>query len=130
MSRGQARFRSSRAAAVSRNSKQQRARNTSALPRGVSAALSSSSPLKISFAASNAAAVLPRCSQQRAWFSSAIVSNPNGDLQMPGSRTASSPDIRWYFANNPSPAVPNGFADEDAIRAVWAADAAKPSLNR
>src|SRR5438105_4651650 len=54
--------------------------------------------------------------------------DPNGYLQMPGSRTASSPDIHWYFANNPSPAVPNGFGDEDAIRAVWAADAAK--LNR
>jgi hypothetical protein len=48
--------------------------------------------------------------------------DPNGYLQMPGSRTARSPDIRWYFANNPSPAVPNGFGDEDAIRAVWAAD--------
>ncbi len=51
--------------------------------------------------------------------------DPNGFLQMPGSRTASSPDIRWYYANNPSPAVPNGFGDEDAIRAVWATDTAK-----
>jgi hypothetical protein len=49
----------------------------------------------------------------------------NGFLQMPGSRTVSSPDIRWYYANNPNPAVPNGFGDEDAIRAVWATDAAK-----
>ena len=40
--------------------------------------------------------------------------------------TASSPDIRWYFANNPSPAVPNGFGDEDPIRAVWAAVSPKP----
>jgi hypothetical protein len=53
--------------------------------------------------------------------------DPNGWLQMPGSRTASSPDIRWYFANNPSAAVPNGSGDEDAIKAVWAADAAKNS---
>lgn len=49
----------------------------------------------------------------------------NGFLQMPGSRTAVSPDTRWYFANNPSPAVPSGLGDEDAIRAVWAADSAK-----
>ena len=55
--------------------------------------------------------------------------DPNGYLQMPGSRTASSPDIHWYFANNPSPAVPNGFGDEDVIRGIWAADAAKPRLN-
>ena len=45
--------------------------------------------------------------------------DPNGFLQMPGSRTATSPDTRWYFANNPSPAVPTGMGDEDAIRAVW-----------
>ncbi|HEX3857076.1 MAG TPA: hypothetical protein VHY30_07260 [Verrucomicrobiae bacterium] len=49
----------------------------------------------------------------------------NGWLEMPGSRTAVSPDTRWYFANNPSPAVPTGWGDEDAIRAVWTADAAK-----
>ena len=36
-----------------------------------------------------------------------------------------SPDMHWYFANNPSPACPAGFGDEDAIRAVWAADAGK-----
>jgi hypothetical protein len=55
--------------------------------------------------------------------------DPNGYLQMPGSRTASSPDIHWYFANNPSPTVPSGMGDEEAIRAVWAADsaAARPS---
>ena len=52
--------------------------------------------------------------------------DPNGFLQMPGSRTASSPDIHWYFAHNPSPTVPNGFGDEEAIRAVWAADVARP----
>jgi hypothetical protein len=48
--------------------------------------------------------------------------DPNGCLEMPGSRTATSPDTRWYFANNPSPAVPTGLGDEDAIRAVWATD--------
>jgi pimeloyl-ACP methyl ester carboxylesterase len=49
----------------------------------------------------------------------------NGCLQMPGSRTMRSPldGKRWYHANNPSPAVPNGLGDEEAIRAIWAADA-------
>jgi hypothetical protein len=51
--------------------------------------------------------------------------DPAGFLQMPGSRTCTSPDLRWYFANNPSPACPTGLGDEDAIRAVWAADAAR-----
>jgi hypothetical protein len=51
--------------------------------------------------------------------------DPNGWLEMPGSRTAASPDTRWYFANNPSPAVPTGWGDEDAIRAVWSNDTAK-----
>ncbi len=53
----------------------------------------------------------------------------NGFLQMPGSRTVRSPlDGRpWYFANNPSPAVPNGLGDEEAVRAVWADD--KPRAN-
>jgi hypothetical protein len=49
--------------------------------------------------------------------------DPNGFLEMPGSRTATSPDTRWYFANDPSPAVPTGLGDEEAIRATWAADA-------
>ena len=37
--------------------------------------------------------------------------DPNGYLQMPGSRTLRSPldDMRWYYANNPSPAVPMGL---------------------
>lgn len=46
----------------------------------------------------------------------------NGFLEMPGSRTATSPDTRWYFANNPSDKVPEGLGDEDAIREIWAAD--------
>jgi hypothetical protein len=50
--------------------------------------------------------------------------DPNGYLQMPGSRTLASPRDRkhWYYANTPSPAVPEGLGDEDAIRAIWAAD--------
>jgi hypothetical protein len=53
--------------------------------------------------------------------------DPNGHLQMPGSRTVRSPldHRRWYYANKPSPAVPDGLGDEDAIRAIWEADAAK-----
>lgn len=46
----------------------------------------------------------------------------NGFLQMPGSRVLAGPvgDVRWYHANRPSPATPQGFGDEDAIRALWA----------
>ncbi len=42
------------------------------------------------------------------------------------SRTLVSPldRKRWYYANNPSPTVPKGFGDEEAIRAVWAKDGA------
>jgi hypothetical protein len=49
--------------------------------------------------------------------------DPNGYLQMPGSRTLVSPldGMRWYYANNRSATVPQGFGDEDAIRAIWAA---------
>jgi hypothetical protein len=50
--------------------------------------------------------------------------DPNGYLQMPGSRTLASPldRKRWYYANTPSPVVPDGLGDEEAIRAIWAAD--------
>jgi hypothetical protein len=46
---------------------------------------------------------------------------------MPGSRTLVSPrdKMRWYYANVPSAAVPDGFGDEEAIRAIWAADGEK-----
>ena len=54
-------------------------------------------------------------------------SDSNGHLEMPGSRTVRSPldKRRWYYANVPSTAVPDGLGDEEAIRAIWAADAAK-----
>jgi hypothetical protein len=46
--------------------------------------------------------------------------DPNGHLEMPGSRqTTRLPDKRWYDANNPSHAVPNGHGDEDTIRDIW-----------
>jgi pimeloyl-ACP methyl ester carboxylesterase len=51
--------------------------------------------------------------------------DPNGHLQMPGSRTMRSPldGKRSYYANRPSPAVPDGLNDEVAIHAIWMADA-------
>ena len=51
----------------------------------------------------------------------------SGYLQMPGSRTLRSPrdGKRWYYANKPSPAVPDGLGDEEAIRAIWTADSAR-----
>ena len=50
--------------------------------------------------------------------------DPNGYLEMPGSRTMRSPlDHRfWYYANRPSAAVPDGLDDEEAIQAIWDAD--------
>jgi hypothetical protein len=50
--------------------------------------------------------------------------DPNGYLQMPGSRTMRSPldGRRWYYANVPSAAVPTGLGDEEAIRSVWATE--------
>ncbi|HEV3325073.1 MAG TPA: hypothetical protein VG052_05690, partial [Puia sp.] len=46
----------------------------------------------------------------------------NGHLEMPGSRTMTSPrDHRsWYYANDPSPVVPEGSGDEEAILTIWA----------
>lgn len=54
--------------------------------------------------------------------------DPNGHLEMPGSRTLRSPrdNLHWYYANNPSAVVPDGFGDEDAIRTIWSADAPSP----
>lgn len=45
-----------------------------------------------------------------------------GYVQMPGSRVLAGPagGVRWYHANRPSAAVPEGFGDEDALRAIWA----------
>lgn len=45
----------------------------------------------------------------------------NAHLQMPGSRTMRSPldGKRWYYANRPSAAVPEGLDDEAVIRDIW-----------
>lgn len=50
--------------------------------------------------------------------------DPDGYLEMPGSRTETSPlnHRRWYSANAPGPAVPDGLGDEEAIRAIWQND--------
>lgn len=51
----------------------------------------------------------------------------NGYLEMPGGRIVSSPldNRQWYYANTPSPAVPDGLDDEPTIREIWAADSAR-----
>jgi hypothetical protein len=53
--------------------------------------------------------------------------DPNGFLEMPGSRTATFERGKrgWYFANNPSAAVPDGLGDEEAIKDIWAKDVKK-----
>jgi hypothetical protein len=47
----------------------------------------------------------------------------NAHLEMPGSRTMTSPldHKKWYYANNASPAVPEGLGDEEAIFSIWKA---------
>jgi hypothetical protein len=51
--------------------------------------------------------------------------DPNGFFQMPGSRIlhAAVEGRRWYFANTRSEATPDGFNQEETIRAIWAAEA-------
>jgi len=47
-----------------------------------------------------------------------------GFLQMPGSRCLADPPPgkSWYFANTASDACPEGFNQEETIRAIWAAE--------
>ena len=58
----------------------------------------------------------------------------NGFLEMPGSRVLHdgpplTPDgnrkIGWYFANTQSPACPQGFNQEETIKAIWLEDSRK-----
>jgi hypothetical protein len=48
-----------------------------------------------------------------------------GYLEMPGSRCLSgaSKGKQWYCANRASAATPDGFGQEETIRAIWASDA-------
>jgi hypothetical protein len=50
--------------------------------------------------------------------------DPDGYLEMPGSRTETSPlnHRRWYYANAPGTSVPDGLDDEVAIRTIWKSD--------
>ena len=48
--------------------------------------------------------------------------DPNGHLQMPASRCLAAPTAdgrAWYFANRKSAATPDGFGQEDTIKAIW-----------
>jgi len=48
-----------------------------------------------------------------------------GYLEMPGIRclTGTSNGKRWYYVNQPNAATPDGFRQEETIRAIWAGDA-------
>jgi alpha-galactosidase len=47
--------------------------------------------------------------------------DPNGFLEMPGSRCLASPanGKHWYYANTKSQAVPDGFNQEETIKEIW-----------
>lgn len=47
--------------------------------------------------------------------------DPNGHLEMPGGRQTTYPKggKKWYYANLPSKAVPDGMGDEGEIRKIW-----------
>ena len=60
--------------------------------------------------------------------------DPNAFLEMPGGRMLTNgPPIpgeeggrmKWYFANTKSPACPNGFSQEETIKAIWLADSGR-----
>ena len=76
--------------------------------------------------------VLPEA-QRNAWLHYAwnwIAGNdPNGHLEMPGSRVISpgrnSNGPRWFWANTRSDACPSGSNTEQTIKEIWAADTGK-----
>jgi len=47
--------------------------------------------------------------------------DPAAHLQMPGIRCLSgaAKGQRWYYVNTPGPATPDGFGQEETIRAIW-----------
>ena len=50
--------------------------------------------------------------------------DPNGFFQMPGSRILHAPvgGQHWYCANTRSEASPQGFSQEETIKAIWSED--------
>lgn len=50
--------------------------------------------------------------------------DPAGYVQMPGYRCLSGTTNgkRWYYVNQPGNATPDGYGQEETIRAIWAAD--------
>lgn len=68
--------------------------------------------------------------QRNMWLRSAYTwlkkNDPNGHLEMPGSRVMfpgkGIAGPRWFWANTHSAACPDGFNTEDTIRMIWAAD--------
>ena len=55
--------------------------------------------------------------------------DPNGFLEVPGGRMLTNgPELpgggrqRWYFANTKSPECPQGFSQEETIKAIWQED--------
>ena len=55
----------------------------------------------------------------------------DGYLEMPGSRclAGATNDKQWYCANRASAATPDGFGQEETIRAIWAGDATSLPVN-
>lgn len=58
--------------------------------------------------------------------------DPDGYVQMPGMRIISgaADGKRWYDVNQPSSATPNGFGQEQAVRAIWASDTSSAPVKR
>lgn len=48
----------------------------------------------------------------------------NGFFEMPGSRVLHAPvdHQSWYYANTRSAATPQGFGQEETIKAIWSED--------
>lgn len=76
--------------------------------------------------------VLPE-SQRNAWLHYAWnwikQHDPNGHLEMPGSRVLTPPrgsnGPRWFWANTRSDACPDGSNTEQTIKEIWAADSVR-----
>jgi hypothetical protein len=59
--------------------------------------------------------------------------DPDGYVQMPGMRiiiSGAGDGERWYDVNQSSAATPNGFAQEQTVRAIWATDTNSAPVKR